>query len=461
MSTVVVVGGGIAGVAAAYAVGRDAPPGTEVILVDGADRLGGKLRVSPVAGLAVDEGAEAMLARVPDGTALAAEVGLGDELVPVATSAASIVSGGRLVPFPGGTAMGVPGDPETVRDVLPPGARDRIAAEADAQWPPVEQDVTVGHLVADRLGREVVDRLVDPLLGGVYAGPADGLSLQATVPGLAQELRAGGSLVRAAGRAAAAVRGTGPVFTTVRSGLGVLPGAVARASRATVRLGLPVRKVTRAGTGFRLEAGPIPDPVYLDADAVIVAVPAQKAAGMLEPVAPWAAAELRAIEYASMAIVTLAYRGLDLPAGSGALVPAVEGGAVKAVTFSSRKWAHLGGGPAIVRGSVGRFGDERVLHRDDADLADLVAAELGALLGTGQRPVELRVTRWGGALPQYALGHVDRVRRIRQAVDAVPGLAVCGAAYDGVGIPACIRTAAQAAARIHDHLTPERESTYG
>jgi protoporphyrinogen/coproporphyrinogen III oxidase len=319
--------------------------------------------------------------------------------------------------------------------------------------------------VASRFGREVVDRLVDPLLGGVYAGRADGLSLRATVPALARALATEGSLLRAAHAASeAAPRTAGPVFATVLGGLGRLPEAVVRAGRLDVRLGLPVRAVARTAGGFRVTAGPVPNPTHLDADAVVVAVPAPKAAAILSDVAPWAAAELRAVEYASVAIVTLAYpasTAAALPQRSGLLVPAGEGRAVKAVTFSSRKWAHLSDGRHVVlRGSVGRYGDERVLHRDDADLADLVAAEVADLAGIAERPVEARVTRWGGALPQYATGHLDRVRRIRDAVAAVPGLAVCGAAYEGVGVPACIRTGEAAAAQVLAHLARGGQSNH-
>jgi Protoporphyrinogen oxidase len=227
-------------------------------------------------------------------------------------------------------------------------------------------------------------------------------------------------------------------------------------------LGLPVREIRQTPTGFRLTAGPVPRPTYLDADAVVVAVPAPKAAGMLAGVAPWAATELRAIEYASVAVITLAYHGVRFPATSGVLVPTGEGRAIKAVTFSSTKWQHLSDGDRLVlRASVGRYGDQRILHRDDVELADLVAHEVAELAGLDSAPIEARVTRWGGALPQYAVGHLDRVRRIEAAVAQVPGLAVCGAAYRGVGVPACIRSAHQAVAQVSAFLCREAESRYG
>jgi oxygen-dependent protoporphyrinogen oxidase len=191
-------------------------------------------------------------------------------------------------------------------------------------------------------------------------------------------------------------------------------------------------------------------------------VPAAPASRLLADVVPAAASELAAIETASLAIVTTAWRRTDAPSGpvapgptSGYLVPALAGRPVKAVTFSSQKWEHVGTADlVIVRASIGRFGDAGDLQRDDSELVDLAVVELTGIAGFRGRPVAARVSRWGGGLPQYAVGHVDRVRRIRAAVAAVPGLAVCGAAYDGVGIPACIRTGVAAAAQVRQALRP-------
>jgi protoporphyrinogen/coproporphyrinogen III oxidase len=464
-AVVAVVGGGIAGLAAAYAVHREAPPGTRVIVVEGAAELGGKLRVSPVAGLPVDAGAEMVLARAPEGVGLIRAVGLDGMLTHPVTAQASVVVDGRPRPIPTSTVLGVPGDVGAVRaaGVLSESGLAALTTGAERPADPPGPDVAVGEYVARALGREVVDRLVDPLLGGVYAGRADLLSLRATMPALAAVLDGATADRRSLAAAARTVLADwsgqpGSVFATLTGGLGTLPAAVARAAGAEVRVGLPVRRMEQAGRGFRLVAGSAASPTVLAADAVVVAVPAAKAAGMLTAVAPAAARELAAIEYASMAIVTLAYPGSAASrlTGSGLLVPAAEGRAVKAVTFSSAKWAHLAGGVAVVRASVGRFGEQQVLHRDDADLVRLVEREVAALTGVAAAPIEARVTRWGGALPQYAVGHVDRVARIRTEVAAIPGLAVCGAAYDGVGIPACIASGDKAAARVVAHLAAAR-----
>jgi protoporphyrinogen/coproporphyrinogen III oxidase len=212
--------------------------------------------------------------------------------------------------------------------------------------------------------------------------------------------------------------------------------------------GRPVRRLERTAAGWRVVHGPTTDERAVDADAVVLAVPAAPAARLLADAVPVASAQLASIEAASMAIVTTAWQPADAqpPAGSGYLVPAVYGRPVKAVTFASAKWAHLAGpDTVVVRSSIGRHGDTAVLQRDDTDLVAAVVAELTSYAGFSGTPIDVRVTRWGGGLPQYAVGHRDRVARIRSAVAAVPGLAVCGATYDGVGVPACIRTGRAAA----------------
>ena len=224
-----------------------------------------------------------------------------------------------------------------------------------------------------------------------------------------------------------------------------------------------VRELKRTQTGWRLTIGSAADPEYLDADAVILATPAAPAARLLKDTTSEAAARLAEIPYASMAIVTLAFRAEDFPAQqrSGYLVPAVDGLAVKAATFSTVKWPHLAAQAPVhvVRCSIGRSGDVAVLQRDDEDLAALAAAELADAIGITAKSVAQRVTRWGGGLPQYNVGHLDRVAGIRAAVARQPGLAVAGAAYDGVGIPACIATARSAATQVTAYLRRPRSGS--
>jgi oxygen-dependent protoporphyrinogen oxidase len=431
-------------------------PDADLVVVDRADRVGGKLRTSDFAGAAMETGAEAFLMREQGEDSavlrLARRVGLGDELVHPAPVGAAIAVGGQLRPMPAGTLMGVPADPATVA-----GLASVTDSDSDAGRPLLGpgEDVAVGRLVRQRLGYEVVNHLVDPLLGGVYAGRADRLSLAATIPGLyraAQHEHTLAAAVRAA--LAAAPRPTGaPVFGTVPGGLGRLVGAVEAAARARVRLGSPVRELARTGDGWRLVLGSTRDPEELFADGIVLAVPAFPAARLLRGVDAGPSDEVGALDYASVALVTLALpAGTELPELSGFLVPASEGYALKAATFFTTKWPHLRqpGGLVLVRASLGRYCEERVLQRTDADLAALVRDELTELLGRPlPTPVAVRCNRWGGGLPQYGVGHTDRVARARAALP--PTLALAGAAYDGVGIAACVRsgeTAADAVAKV-------------
>ncbi|GAB2464059.1 protoporphyrinogen oxidase [Jatrophihabitans fulvus] len=441
----VVVGGGVAGLAAAWFA---AEAGLDVTVLEAAPQVGGKLQLAEVGGVSVDVGAEAMLAARPEGVALAGQVGL-DTVAPV-TTAARVRAGGRFFPLPRRTLLGVPGDIEALREsgALSDAALRVVEAEPSLPpLPPLTRDVSVGSLVRSRLGDEVADRLVDPLLGGVYAGSADGLSLRATVPRLAELLAGGGSLVELV----ASVTGTGapaaaprPPFTSVRGGMGRLPQQLAASGRFTVRTGVTVRRIDRTGRGFALECGAVPVSETLDTDAVIVAVPAPKAARLLGGVAPDAARELGAIEYASMAVVSFAYddpSGDLAPQGSGLLVAAGERLATKAITLTSRKWPIETGGRTVLRASVGRFGEPHALRLDDGQLGEIVRRDVAALTGIESAPLDTVVTRWGGGLPQYPPGHLDRVARTRAALAPVPGLAACGAAFDGVGVPACIASA--------------------
>ena len=439
---VVVVGGGVAGLSAALEA-RALRPDAEVVVLEATGRLGGKVAVSEVGGLMVDEGADSKLTRVPDALARARSAGLEAELVAPAAGQASVWSRGRLRDLPTGTLLGLPTDLAALArsGLLSTAGLYRVLADLAAPGAGVQDDCSVGDLVRRRFGAEVVDRLVDPLLGGVYAGRADLLSLRATLPQLVRPAARHRSLLLAAREARAATPPTdGPLFASLPGGLGRLPAQIAAAARAEVRLHTTVRGLDRTPTGWRLTTGSGAAPRELLADAVVLALQAGPANRLLTGLAP-----PLDVDYASVAIVTLVLDGPTPGRGSGYLVPAVEGRTTKAVTFSSRKWRHLAGERAVVRASVGRYGEAHDLQRDDADLVGAVAAELAAAVGPLPRVAASRVTRWGGGLPQYAVGHLDRVGRTRAGVARHPGLAVAGAAYDGVGVPACARSGREAA----------------
>ncbi len=460
---VVVVGAGIAGLAAAHRLLRR---GVGVTVLEASDRVGGKLLPGEIAGARVDFGAESMLARRPEAVALAREVGLTGRLQPPATASASLWTRGALRPMPKGHVMGVPGTAAALAGVLSEEGLARVERDADLPRTEVGDDVAVGEYVADRVGREVVDRLVEPLLGGVYAGDAYRISMRSAVPQLYQAALTHDSLteaVREIQAKAAANQQTGPVFMGIEGGVGSLPLAVAQSVRergGEILTGSAVTELRREPSGWRVVAG---DRV-LHADAVVVAVPAPAAAALLRTESPQAAAELTAIEYASMALVTLAYRRTDvtLPEGSGFLVPPVDGRTIKASTFASQKWGWIADENPdllVLRTSVGRHRETEILQRDDTDLVEVSRHDLRQATGLDATPLQTRVTRWTDGLPQYPVGHHARVARIREHVGDLPGLAVCGAQYDGVGIPACIASAYAAVDQIGGDLSAVRELT--
>ncbi|MBM7519075.1 protoporphyrinogen/coproporphyrinogen oxidase [Nocardioides nitrophenolicus] len=437
MSRAVVVGAGIAGLTAA----RDlVEAGADVLVLEATDRPGGKLRAGEVAGVRVDVGAEAMLHRRPEGSALAAELGL--PLTHPTPAASRVWTRDALRRLPR-TLMGAPLDLDDLAatGILSPDGLDRARHQ---EVPHPADDVSVGDLVAGRYGAEVVDRLVEPLLGGVYAGQACRISARSAAPQLLD------LLTREQVSVPAPPADGPPVFAAVDGGMWRLPAALAAGlgEHAEVRYDAPVTGVRRdPGRGF-LVTTPTGDE---HAELLVLATPAAPTARLLADLAPTAARELEQVGYASVALVTFAFRADDpavvdaLDTGaSGFLVPPVDGRRVKASTFSFAKWdwvRRAGEGLLVLRTSLGRYGEEDTLQVPDDALVRASRADLAAATGLAAEPVDAVVQRWGGGLPQYWVGHADRVARIRAAVAEVPGLALCGAAYDGVGIPATIGSA--------------------
>ncbi|WP_219418620.1 protoporphyrinogen oxidase [Pseudonocardia nigra] len=457
---VAIVGGGVSGLAAAHRLRALLGPAAAITVLEQRDRIGGVLRTVDLAGVPYDVGAEAFLARRPEIPALLAELGLADRQVAPTSAAPSVRAGGRTGPLPAGTLRGVPTSGARLDGLLSGAGAAAVAAEPDRalRWEP-GADVSLGGLLRERFGDELADRLADPLLGGVYAGRVDALGLRATVPELAAALDAGAPSVTAAADAAAPPpapggKRPGPVFGALRGGYRELLDGLATASGAIVRRSTTVRAVERLATGWRLVLRPTTASEALDVDAVLLAVPAPAAARLLAPVAPAAARGAGEIELASSVVVALAYRPEDvaaLPPTSGVLIAADEPLRVKAVTHSSTKWDHLSPDWLVrLRASLGRFGEASCLQVDDAELVARVRADLTALAGITAVPVAVHVQRWGGGLPQYAVGHLDRVRTI--AGELPPGLAVAGSALHGVGVPACVGTAQAAAERLAAHL---------
>lgn len=495
---IAIVGGGIAGLAAAWElVGRSDPQGgtaPEVLVLESGDRIGGKLRCLEFAGRTVDLAADAFVALRPEATALCEELGLGAELVPVGAAGASIWARGRLRPMPDGLILGVPARswwPFVRSGILSAGESLRVARDLVPPHPGGGSnagDRSVGDIVGERLGRPIVERLVDPLIGGINAGGVDDLSAAATFPLLLAAAQQPGSLIRRLGRsrtpAPAPSKRPGtpsPVFWSLRGGVASLAAMLAdELSRrgVTICTKVAVEAVEQSGptpshsSGWRLALGgdgPPPDRavvgadgrVGLEVDGMVLATAASAAAGLLAPHAPVAAKLLGAVEYASVAVITLSVPTAAIGAplhGTGFLVPrssAIDGcpPLVTGCTYLGRKWPHLARpGDELFRLSVGRFGDERQAVLDDDELTASAFAELATIIDIRGAPLDSMVTRWHHAFPQYRVGHLTRVASIEDAVAALGSIAVAGAAYRGVGIPACIGSGRTGARRVLESL---------
>ncbi len=489
----VVVGGGIAGLAAAWELAtgdHDGGPGPEVQLLEAEGRLGGSLRSAEFAGRTVDLAADAFVARRPEATDLCTELGLAGELVAPGASGASVWARGRLRPLPDGLNLGVPTRWGALArcGILTPAeslrvAKDLVKPHFGARH--VVGDEAVGAIVETRLGRPVVERMVDPLVGGINAGTVDDLSAAATFPYLLAASLQPGSLMRRMrhGRGDDAPAPGGerpPVFWSLTSGTAGLAGHLAaELERRGVRLrtGVSLEAIRRPAShsGAHNGSGPArwqldvrcEGPEVVDADGIVLAVPADVAAVQLALHAPEAAGLLSTIEYAPVAVLTLAFPvgAIHAPmTGTGFLVPRSETidhapPLVTAGTYLSRKWPHLARpDDELIRVSVGRFGDARHQLLDDGQLVDAVLAELAHLLDVRHRPTDWMVTRFDRAFPQYHVGHLIRVARIEQGVAALDGVEVAGAAYRGVGIPACIGGGREAARRLLRSLSPPAAS---
>ncbi len=473
---VVVIGGGVSGLAAALTIVR-ARPDARVSVLEGGDRPGGKLRLESVAGHTVDVGAEAMLALRPEAVELLESIGAGEEIVAPETTSASVWSRGGLHPLPRATLMGIPADPQAARGLLTDVEVSRALDERP--WDePLGEDIAVGEYVAARLGQAVVDRLVEPLLGGVYSGHASRLSMRAALPQAWPTAQAGGSLLELAARAmgprstgpaptsaeqpgAAPARRPRPPFAGIRGGVGRFPELLLAALEphdVEVRLHTPATALERTPQGWAVLAGPTSAPERLEADAVLVTIAPAPSARLLAAHAPGASAILAAMETASTAVITLAVEsaGLGGLPGSGFLVPPIEGMRIKAGTFSGVKWGWTGAlsdDTAYLRASIGRAGEERDLEREDDELVDIAVREVSSVIGRSlPRVVDAHVQRWEAGLPQYTVGHLDRVAAIRTEIAGLPGLEVAGAAYDGVGIPGVIAAATRAATALVEGL---------
>ena len=453
---VVVVGGGIAALAAARRLEALAPE-AELVLVERDKVLGGKLRTERVDGFVVEAAPDSFLARKERGVGLCEELGLGDQLIARRPEhrGSFVRRGSELHSLPEGLTGMIPTSLEALEttELLSSAGKTRFASEADVPAASGDEDESVAAFVSRRFGREAYDALVEPLMTGIYGGDGDQLSLRATFPQLRAIELEHGSVLRGL---TAPPPSELPPFLSLRDGMGALVDAlVAGLGRAAVRLGQAVTHVSRREPGFEVV---LAGEEAIVADGVVLATPAFVTAELLVGLDRDLAATHAEIPYASSVVVSLGYSRPDVVPldGYGYVVPRADGGDVLACTWSSQKWEHRAPEESVlVRVYLGRFGGRDVTTADDRELIALARDEI-AFLGVSATPALTRVHRWPLGMPQYVLGHPDRLERIEAALAAHPGLALAGAAYRGVGIPDCIASGEVAAESVARALVGAR-----
>ncbi|HEV3416993.1 MAG TPA: protoporphyrinogen oxidase [Pirellulales bacterium] len=460
---IAVIGGGIAGLAAAHRL-LELDPLVRVTIYEASDRLGGSLHTVSRDGFLVEQGADSFITNVPWGVDLCRRIGLGDELIGTNPEErrAFVVRRGRLRPVPDGFVLMAPSRiwPVVTTPILSPLGKLRLAWEYFIPPRASDGDESLASFVRRRLGREAFERLVQPLVAGIYTADPEKLSLAATLPRFQEMERLHGGLIRAALRGNSAPS-DGPInhavdqepasgaryalFVTPRGGLSSIVSAItARLPAGTVRLNTAVERIVRDGNRWRLSD--------VEFDAVIVAAPATIASRLLADVDGELATELSAIENAGAVVVSMAFdrqqirHPLD---GFGFVVPAIERRRILSASFSSVKFpGRAPADKALIRTFVGGACQRELVDLSDADLEQFVSEELGDLLGITGQPLWTMIARWSQSMPQYHLGHLDRVARIEARARALPGLALAGNAYRGVGIPQAIHSGEEGAARL-------------
>ncbi|MGH3954902.1 MAG: protoporphyrinogen oxidase [Mycobacterium sp.] len=438
--SIAIVGGGISGLTAAYRLRCELGDDARITVYDPAEQLGGILRTIALGEHRIDIGAEAFITRRPEVLDLLEELGLADRRLDTTGARPLIYAGGSLHPLPPRTVNGIPASASSVVGLVDDETVARIESEPqrDMHWT-VGAEPTVADLVSLRFGPQVVERLVDPLLGGVYAGSAATTGLRTAAPGIARALDEGaGSLLAAAQQALPPISASG-IFGAIDGGYAVLLEELWRRARAEHRQ-LAITGIARDGDGWALPG----DGTSTDRfDAVILAVQAPRAAAILDAVAPESAAAARAIPVASSVVVALELPAdAQIPANSGVLVASGEALHTKAVTFSTSKWGLRGRNTQVVRLSYGRFGDTVARATSDEQLRHWAVVDLETVLGAPVTPINSALARWIDAMPQYGPGHADVVEAIRAGLP--PGITVAGSYLDGIGVPACVASASQA-----------------
>ena len=462
MKRIAIIGGGISGLSAAYTIEEKRQSGTPIkyVLFESSPRLGGVMVTDRVDGCLVEAGPDSFLTEKPWAADLCREIGLGDQLIGSNDSELKtyIVARSKLVVMPDGLMFMVP--TKIMPTVLSPLFSLRTKIRMAAEWfhPPrkASEDETVAAMVKRHYGREMVELLADPLLSGVYGGEASELSVRAVLPRFADMESKHGSLGRAMLEArkkmgAAASIPARPLFTSLKDGMQQMVDAlVARLDANSLKTSSLVRLVNRKDNGWTVSAGFQSDQF----DAVIIATPAHAAADVLQSADENLARDLGEIKYSSSVTVTLGYdeevRRL-LPPGFGFLVPRSEGHRMLAATFVHNKFPHRAPeNRALVRCFLGGARDEEILQTSEEEILEIVRGELRQIVGIAlhAEPLFARVYKWKSSMAQYSVGHLERLQRIEALRQKLPGLALAGNGYNGIGVPDCVRSGAEAAGKI-------------
>lgn len=460
MKRIAIIGGGISGLSAAYTIEEKRQSGTpiEYVLLESSPRLGGVLVTDRVDGCLVEAGPDSFITEKPWAADLCRKIGLGDQLIGSNDSERKtyILARGKLVVMPDGLMFMVP--TKIMPTVLSPLFSWRTKMRMAAEWfhPPhkASEDETVADMVERHYGSEMVDLLADPLLSGVYGGEASQLSVRAVLPRFADMELKYGSLGRAMLAARKKIGGAAngppkPLFTSLKDGMQAMVDAlVARLDPNALKTSSPVQSVIQQDNGWTVSAGYQTDQF----DAVIIATPTHAAAAVLQAADENLSRDLRDIKYSSSVTVTLGYDEkvrASLPPGFGFLVPRSAGHRMLAATFVHNKFPHRAPeNRAIVRCFLGGARDEQILQASEEEILQIVRDELRQIIGLNAEPLFARVYKWKSAMAQYSVGHLERLQRIELLRQKLPGLALAGNGYSGIGVPDCVRSGAEAAGKI-------------
>lgn len=461
MTHITIIGGGIAGLATAfYLQKKSRETGIELsyTLIEAAPRFGGKIVTEYADGFVIEGGPDSFITQKPWGTQLCRDLGVSDRVIPTNDHRRNVyvLTKGKLVPFPGGFRLAIPTEfiPFALSPLISPWGKLRMGMELFIPPRREDGDESLASFFRRRLGAEAVDKIAGPMMGGIYTADAENLSIQSTFPMFVEMERKYGSLIKAmqAGKKKRPPAGHGhngqppAMFTSLRHGMNELVETIVSQLDGDLRAGCRVAGLNYRAPGFEIYVDQ-PDAAPFTTDAVVLAIPAFRAAPLVQPLAPELAGMLNQIRYVSTANISLAYRYDEVRPqhdlnGFGFMIPKSENRPILACTWTSTKFNHrVPGDGALLRIFVGGDGREQLVDLPDEELLALVRAEIAAIMGVTAAPIAQRVFRWRNGNPQYDVGHLERVAAMEQLAAVMPGLYLTGSAFRGIGIPDCIKSA--------------------